>query len=93
MGLKSDHILDLLSHTVRISARKVDLIDDRDNIKIMVKGKIHICKRLGLNALSCIYNKDRTVAGRQASGYLIVKVNVTRGINEVKDILLSVLAL
>ena len=43
MGLKSDHVLDLLSHTVRISARKVDLIDDRNNIKIVVKGKIHVC--------------------------------------------------
>ena len=67
VSLKSDHILDLLRHTVRISARKVDLIDDRDNIKIMVKGKIHICKRLGLNALSRIYNKDRTVTRRKAS--------------------------
>ena len=59
----------------------------------MVKGKIHICKRLGLNALSRIYNKDRTVTRRKASGYLIVKVNVTWGIDQVKDILLAVLCL
>ena len=93
VSLKSDHVLNLLRHTIRISARKVDLIDDRDNIKIMVKGKIHICKRLGLDALSCIYNKDRTVTRRKTSGYLIVKVNVTWGINEVKDILLAILRL
>ena len=91
VSLKSDHVLDLLRHTVRISARKVDLIDDRDNIKIMVKGKIHVCKRLGLDTLSRIYNKDRTVTRRKTSGYLIVKVNVTWGIDQIKDILLAVL--
>ena len=93
VSLKSDHVLDLLRHTVRISARKVDLIDDRDNIKIMVKGKIHICKGLGLDALSRIYNKDRTVTGCKTSGYLIVKVHVTWGVDQVKNILLAVLCL
>ena len=36
MGLKSDHVLDFLSHTVRIGTREVDLVDDRNDVEIVV---------------------------------------------------------
>ena len=36
MSLDPDHILNLLDHFIRLCARKVDLIDDRHNIQIMV---------------------------------------------------------
>ena len=36
MRFNPDHILNLLDHFIRLCARKVDLIDDRHNIQIMV---------------------------------------------------------
>ena len=93
MSLKSDHVLDLLRHTVRIGARKVDLIDDRDNVEVMVKGEVDVRKCLRLDSLGRVNDKDRAVAGRKASGYLIVKVHMTWGIDQVEDILFAVLRL
>ena len=59
----------------------------------MVKCQIDIRKRLCLNSLCRINNKNRSVAGRQASGYLIVEIDVSRCIDQVENILFSVICL
>ena len=59
----------------------------------MIQRKIHIRQRLRLHSLRRIHNQDRSVTGCKASGYLIVKVYMSRRIDQVKDILLSVIRL
>ena len=59
----------------------------------MVQRQIHICQRLRLHPLRRVHYKDRAVAGSKASGYFIVKVHMSRGINKVEDILLPVICL
>ena len=45
------------------------------------------------SSCSGFIDKDRAVTGRKASGYLIVKVHMTWGIDQVEDILFAVLRL
>ena len=69
----------------------IDLIDHRKHIQIMFKSQIDICQCLSFNSLSSIYHKDGSVTGRKASGNLIVKIHMSRRIDQVKNIFFSVL--
>ena len=59
----------------------------------MVKGEVDVRKCLRLDSLGRVNDKDRAIAGRKTSGYLIVKVHMTWGIDQVEDILFAVLRL
>ena len=93
LRVEPDHILDLFLHSVRIRARQIDLVDDRHDIQIVIQGKINIRQSLRLHALSRVHNKDRSVARRQTPGHLIVEVYMSRGIDQVEDIFLTIVRL
>ena len=59
----------------------------------MIKRQIHIGKRLCFDSLRRIDNKNCTVTGRKRTAYLIVKVHMTRSIDQVENILFSVFSL
>ena len=59
----------------------------------MLHGQIRIGQRLGFNALRGVHNEDGTLARRQRTGYLVVKVHVTGGVDQVKDIGLPILGI
>ena len=59
----------------------------------MIQSKIGIGQSLRLNSLCRIHDKNSPVTGCECSAYLIVKVHMARRINQVKNILLSVLRL
>ena len=58
----------------------------------MLDCKICVCQRLRLNALRRVNNKYRTLARRQRPRYLVVEVNVTRGVDKVENVLLTVIS-
>ena len=93
LRIDSDHIFYLFFYTLRLCAWKIDLVDNRHNVQIMIECQIYIRKCLCLNSLCRINNKNRSVAGRQTSGYLIVEIDVSRCINQVENILFSVICL
>ena len=88
--LNTDHVLDLVDHTLRIGTWKVDLVDNGKYIQVVIQCQIYIGQCLGFDPLCCIHYKDRSVTGSQTSGNLIVKVYVSRGIDQVKNIFLPV---
>ena len=90
MRFNTDNILDLIRNPVRSCAWQVDLVDDREHIQVMIQRQIHIRQSLGFNALGCVYHKNSAVTGCQASGYLVVKVHMSRGVDQVKNILFSI---
>ncbi len=47
----------------------------------MTHGKIGVGKGLCLNALGCINHQKCALTGGKTTGYLIVKVHMTRGID------------
>ena len=59
----------------------------------MIQCQIDIRQCLCLNALCRIHHQDRAVAGRQRTADFVVKVHMSRSIDQVKDILFSVLRL
>ena len=93
MGFQSDHVLDFCCYTVRIGTWQIDFINNRENIQIMIQSQVHVSQCLGLNSLCCVHHQDRAVAGCQASGYLIVEIDVSRCIDQVENILFSVICL
>ena len=92
-GLKTNHILNFMGNQFRVCRRKIHLIDNRNNLKVVIQCKIGIGQRLRLNPLRCIHYKNGSVAGRKGTAHLIVKVYVPRCINQIKNIFLSVLRL
>ena len=59
----------------------------------MVQGQINVCQGLGLDSLGSIHNQNRAVAGCQASGHFVVKVNMSGSVNQIENILAAVLGL
>ncbi len=91
MRLQTNHILNLINDPFRLRAGQVNLIDDRQHVQVMVESKVDVGQRLRLNPLRRIHYQDRAVTGRKAAGYLIVKVDMAGGINQVKNILFPIL--
>ena len=80
-----------MSNTLGVCGRQIYFIYNRYNFKIVVKRKICICKSLRLNALRSVNDKHCTLTSRKRTGYLIVKVNMTGGVNQIKLVGLTVL--
>ena len=91
LGFNSDYILNFINNTLRIRTWKIYLIQYRNHIQVMIQCHVYIGKRLRLNSLGSIHNKNGSVTGRKASRNLIVKVYMSGGINQVKNILISIL--
>ena len=90
LGFQSDHVLDLVNDPLRLCTGKVDLVDHRNDVQIVIQRQIHIGQRLGLNALGRIHHQHRAVTGCQASGHLVVEVHMPGRIDEVEHVLLPV---
>ena len=57
----------------------------------MVKGKVCVRKRLSFNALRSVDDKYCALTGGKRTGNLVVKVNMTRSVDEVQNIVFAVL--
>ena len=55
----------------------------------MFDSHIQIGDGLCLHSLRCVYDKQRTFASGNGTGYLIRKIHVPRSVNQVKDILFT----
>ena len=93
MRFKPDNVLYLLYNSLRLGTRKINFVDNRNYVKVMVKCKIHVRKRLRLNSLCRIDNQYRTVTCSKASRNLIVKIHMPRCVDKVENIFLSILCL
>ena len=88
--LDPDNILDLLCDFIRLGARQIDLVDDRLDLEIVVKGEINISEGLRLNTLGRIDNEHSPVAGCERARHFIIKVDMARRVDQVEDIFLPV---
>ena len=66
LRFNSDHIFNLFDHTLRLCAWKIDLVDNRHDIQIMVQCQIYICQCLRFYALCRINDQDRSITGCKA---------------------------
>ena len=90
IGRKSERVLDLGAHALRISCWKVDLIDERDDLKVGIHRHHGVRDRLRFDALRGIDHEHRTFACCKRAGNFIGEVDMTRGIDQIKMIELTV---
>ena len=81
--VQTDNIFDLFLHFFRLRRRKIDLINDRQDLKICINCKICIGQRLRLDSLRRIDDQDRAVTGCQAAADLVVKVDVAGRVDKI----------
>ena len=55
--VEPDDLLDLPFRLVWLRAWKIDLVDDRDDLQVVLDGEIGVGKRLRLDALRCIHEE------------------------------------
>jgi len=83
-------MIDLLLGGLDIRSRKVDFIDHGQYFKVVLEGKIHIRQSLRFDALGGVYEQQGALARGDSARYFVGKVDMTRRIDEVEQILLPV---
>jgi hypothetical protein len=71
--------------------RQVDLVDDRNDREVLLHRQMNVGDGLGLDSLGGVHNQDCAFAGAQASRYLVGKVHVAWGVDQVEFVLLPIL--
>ena len=90
MSFEADDIFDFTDYTVWFCTWKVNFVDDRENVEVVVKCEVYVCQSLSFDSLSCVYYEDGTVAGCETSGNFVVEVYVAWGVDEVEDVFFAV---
>ncbi len=62
------HLLDLLRHHVRLGGNQIDLVDDRDDLKVILHGQIQVRQRLRLDPLGRVHDQHCAFARLERRG-------------------------
>ena len=89
-AVEADDVLDLALALVRLRARQVDLVDDRDDLEVVVDGEVGVGQRLRLDALRRVDQQQRALAGGERARDLVAEVDVAGRVDQVEDVLLAV---
>ncbi len=92
-GVDPDDLLDLLPGPVRLRRRKVDLVDDGDDLEPGVGGEVGVRERLRLDPLARVDDEECPLAGGERAAHLVGEVDVARRVDQVEDVVLPVLRL
>ena len=87
--VEADDVLDLALALVRLRARQVDLVDDRNDLEVVVDGEIGVGQRLRLDALRRVNQQQRALAGGQRPRDLVAEVHVSGRVDQIEDVLLA----
>ena len=66
-GVEADDVLDLALGFVRLRARQVDLVDDRDDLEVVLDREVGVGQRLRLDALRRVHQQQRALRTPPAS--------------------------
>src|SRR5688572_30193173 len=89
-AVEADDVLDLALALVGLRAGQVDLVDDRDDLEVVLDGKVGVGERLRLDALRRVDQQQRAFAGGKRARHLIAEVDMTGSVDQVEDVLSSV---
>ena len=82
--IEADDGLDLFADALRFGRRQIDLIDDRNDFQVVVQRQVGVGEGLRLDALGSVHHQQGAFAGLEAAGYLVGKIHVAGGIDEVQ---------
>src|SRR5690606_28370136 len=83
-GVEPDDLFYLFGDALRLGARQVDLVDDRDDLELGIEGEIDVGERLRLDALRGVDDEERPFARLEAAGDLVPEVDVPGGVDEIQ---------
>ena len=86
----SKSIFDFCTNALGFRRRKVNLIDKRNNFEVRIHSHHRICDCLGFNTLSSVHHKHCALASSKGAGDLVREVNMTRGVNKVEMVKLTI---
>lgn len=89
----ADHVLDFLADLLGFGGGKVDLVDDRHDLVVMLDRLVDVGQRLRFDALRRVDHEQRALARGKAAAHLIGEVDVPRRVHEVQDVIEPVLGL
>ena len=90
-AVQPDYVFDFFRSLVRVGGGKVDFIDYGYDFEIVIKREIAVGEGLSLDSLRCVDNKYRPLARGERTGNFICEVDVSRGVDKIENIILSVL--
>ena len=88
--IEADDLLDLPPGFVRLRAREIDLVDDRDDLEGVLDREVRVGQRLRFHALRGIDQQQRPFARGQRAGDLVREVHVPGRVDQVQHVLLPV---
>ena len=91
-GIHADDFLDLRPHFIGTGAWKIDFVQYRHDLQVLIHGQIHIGQSLGFDSLGGVHDEHGALAGSQRPRHFISEVHVSRRIDEIEDVLIAVFA-
>ena len=88
--VEADDVLDLPLALLRLRARQVDLVDDRNDIEVVVNGQVGVGERLRLDSLGRIDEQQGAFARRERPRDLVAEIDVAGRVDQVQDVLLTI---
>src|ERR1019366_4977412 len=85
-SIDAEDLLDLGCVAVGISGGQVDLVKGGDDLEVVVDRLVGVRERLCLDALACIDEQHRSLAGSERPRDLVAKVDVPRRVDQVQDV-------
>ena len=90
-AVEPDDLFDLAACAIDVRARKIDLVEHRDDLEVVLDREVHVREGLRLDALARVDDEQRALAGRERAADLVGEVDVPGGVDEVELILDAVL--
>ena len=90
LGRNAEHALELFLAAIGVGRREIDLVKAGHDFEVVLEGLITVGESLGLNALRGVDQQHRAFAGRQGARDFVAKVDVSRGVDELQDVVLEV---
>ncbi len=75
-AINPDHIFDLLRDPLWLGGRKVDFVQHRHDLVIVIERLVHIRQRLRFHTLARIHHQQRAFACGQTTAHLIGEIDV-----------------
>ena len=80
-----------MGDTFGFGARQVDFVDDGEDLEVVFEREVDVRERLRLHALRRVHDEERALARGKAARDLVIKVDVSRCVDEVQLVHLTIL--
>ncbi len=91
--IEPDDVFDLALGFVRLRARQIDLVDDRDDLEVVLDGQVSVRQRLRLDALRGVDEEQRAFAGGERARHFVREIDVPWRVDEIQNVGLPIVSL